>query len=316
MNATPAPAIRRIVITGALGHIGSRLIRTLPATFPQAELLLIDNLATQRYCSVFHLPPEGRYRLIEGDVLDLPLDPLLDGADAVIHLAAITDAAGSLERRQEVERVNLGATRRLAACCAERGCPLIHLSSTSVYGTQQSRVAEDCGEEELRPQSPYAETKRAEEKLLESQAERLAFVTLRFGTICGVSPGMRFHTAVNKFCWQAAHHQPITVWRTALHQKRPYLDLEDAVRALAWVIQHSLYDGRIYNVATDNLTVAQIVNEIRRHVSDVKIEYVDERIMNQLSYEVARERFLATGFEYAGSIPRAIAETLALLRRI
>ena len=50
-------------------------------------------------------------------------------------------------------------------------------------------------------------------------------VSCRFGTIFGASPGMRFHTAVNKFCWQAVMGQPITVWSTAYDQKRPYLEV-------------------------------------------------------------------------------------------
>ena len=55
----------RIVVTGALGHIGSRLIRDLPKTFPDAEIALIDNLLTQRYSSLFDLPSEGRYQFVE-----------------------------------------------------------------------------------------------------------------------------------------------------------------------------------------------------------------------------------------------------------
>ena len=46
----------KIAVTGALGHIGSRLIRELPAMFPEAQIVLIDDLSTQRYCSLFNLP--------------------------------------------------------------------------------------------------------------------------------------------------------------------------------------------------------------------------------------------------------------------
>ena len=50
----------KIVVTGALGHIGSRLIRELPTIFPDANIVLIDNLSTQRYCSLFNLPTSGQ----------------------------------------------------------------------------------------------------------------------------------------------------------------------------------------------------------------------------------------------------------------
>ena len=71
---------------------------------------------------------------------------------------------------------------------------------------------------------------------------------------------MRFHTAVNKFCWQAVMGQPITVWNTAYDQKRPYLDLFDASRAIAFIIENNIFDGRIYNVLTQNFTVRQVVD--------------------------------------------------------
>src|SRR5205814_8908477 len=118
----------------------------------------------------------------------------------------------------------------------------------------------------------------------------------RFGTIFGISQGMRFHTAVNKFCWQAAIGQPITVWSTAYDQKRPYLDLGDACRAIEHIIRADLFDGRTYNVLTGNYTVREIVQQIRTFVPDITVQFVDNQIMNQLSYEVDDTRFRQTGF--------------------
>jgi len=143
---------------------------------------------------------------------------------------------------------------------------------------------------------------------------KLRFVTFRYGTIYGVSPGMRFHTAVNKFCWQAAMSQPITVWRTAMHQKRPYLDLGDALEAMKFVIERDLFDNRIYNVLTENLTVHSILSAIRQYIPQLDIKYVDTEIMNQLSYNVSNNRFKSTGFVFRGNIEERIGETINLLR--
>ena len=207
----------KIVVTGALGHIGSRLIREIPTEFPGAEVVLVDDLSSQRFPSLFDLPDGAKYRFVEGDITKLDLAPIVDGADAVIHLAAITDATRSFERKDEVERVNFGATKCLAEACAAAGVRLIHPSSTSVYGTQNETVDENCTPEELAPQSPYAETKLREEALLVEMGKThgLRHISCRFGTIFGHSVGMRFHTAVNKFCWQAVMGQTLTVWSTA-----------------------------------------------------------------------------------------------------
>ena len=301
----------KIVVTGALGHIGSRLIRAIPEYFPDAEVVMVDDMSTQRFASLFHLPDGARYRFIEGDVTKLDLAPLIAGAAAVVQLAAITDATRSFDRKDELEANNFHATRIIAEACLQAGVPLIHPSSTSVYGSQKEVVDEECGPDELAPQSPYADCKLKEEALLAEMGKAgLRFVTCRFGTIFGTSPGMRFHTAVNKFCWQAVMGQKLTVWSTAYDQKRPYLDLGDAIAAIAHIIRQDLFDGRIYNVLTANCTVRQIVDAIRVHVPDLEVGFVDAQIMNQLSYEVDCRRFTGTGFQFHGSVADGIAATL------
>jgi len=270
---------------------------------------------TQRYASLFDLPESGRYRFVEADVRTAELRPLLEGADCVVHLAATTDAAGSVGKAAAVEANNYKATDKVAAACMECGAPLIHLSSTSVYGTQNKVVNEECAPEELKPQSPYAETKLKEEDLVQVCANRgLKAIVCRFGTIFGPSPGMRFHTAVNKFCWQAVMRQPLSVWRTAFDQKRPYLDLHDAVRAICFIIERGIFDGQVYNVLTLNATVQDIVQTIYEFIPDTEISFVDSPIMNQLSYEVSPRRFMAHGFTFAGDLRRGIGGTISRIQ--
>jgi nucleoside-diphosphate-sugar epimerase len=307
----------KIVVTGALGHIGSYVVRDLAHQFPGAEIVMIDNMMTQRFASLFNMPATGRYRFIEGDVTKMDLLPPFEGAHTVIHLAAITDAAGSFDKAAELEANNYHATAKIAEACVAVGARLIALSSTSVYGTQAEVVSEECSPDDLKPQSPYATTKLKEERLIaQLSSERgLRAISCRFGTIFGASIGMRFHTAVNKFCWQAAMGLPITVWTTAYDQKRPYLDLSDASRAMAFIIRKDLFDGRIFNVLTLNATVRQIVDAIREFVPELQVSFVDSKIMNQLSYEVSCERFLSEGFTFAGDLRRGVGETLSLLRQ-
>lgn len=305
---------RRILITGALGHIGSGLIHSMvPDEFK--EVRMVDNLSTQRYASLFNLPEGVNFTFIEDDILRADMKELTQDVDVVIHLAAITDASSSFERREEVEQVNYEGTKRIAQACIENNAKLLFPSTTSVYGSQSEVVDENCPIEELKPQSPYAEYKLKSEQMLQEMGLRkgLKFVSCRFGTIFGTSIGMRFHTAVNKFCWQAVMGQPITVWRTALNQRRPYLDLKDAVSAIAFIIKHDMFDGKIYNVLTTNKTVKNIVDIISNHVPETTISYVDTRIMNQLSYTVLNTLFTEMGFEFKGSLERGIADTIELL---
>jgi UDP-glucose 4-epimerase len=307
----------KIVVTGALGHIGSYLILELAVQFPGVEIVMIDNMMTQRFPSLFNLPRLARYRFIEADITRIDLGPLLKDAHVLIHLAAITDAAGSFDKADLLEANNYQATSKVAEACEKSGTRLIAISSTSVYGTQNEVVSEECSTDELKPQSPYAVTKLKEEQLVTSLCTTggLKAISCRFGTIFGASPGMRFHTAVNKFCWQAVMGQPITVWSTAYEQNRPYLDLYDAARAISFIIHKDIFDGRIYNVLTQNSTVRQVVETIREFVPSLEVSFVNSQIMNQLSYDVSCERFVAEGFTFAGNLQRGIGETISLLRQ-
>ena len=307
----------KIIVTGAIGHIGSYIIRDLGVFFPGSNIVMIDNMMTQRFPSLFNLPPHANYRFIEGDVNQMNLRSVFVDADVVIHLAAITDAAGSIDKAEELEANNFQSTYRVAEACIETDASLIAISSTSVYGTQNDKVDENCLESELQPQSPYATTKLKEEELISklSKERGLKSIHCRFGTIFGASPGMRFHTAVNKFCWQAVMSQPITVWSTAYDQKRPYLDLLDASRAIAFIIKNNIFDGRIYNVLTSNCTVREVVDIIKEFVPNLEIEFVDNRIMNQLSYEVMCDRFKSKGFVSSGSMTRGVLETIDILKQ-
>ena len=261
----------KIIITGALGHIGSYILRDFALKYPNNEIILIDNLATQRYTSLFNLPDGIKYSFIEANIIDFDFEKVINQSDIVINLAAISDAAGSFDKEIEIENNNYGVTKKIAEACLKKGANLITMSSTSVYGTQNDLVDEDCSLDELRPQSPYAVTKLKEEKLIIDlcKSKGLKAVVFRFGTIFGISQGIRFHTAVNKFCWQAVMKQPITVWTTAYDQKRPYLDLIDASNAFSFVIDNELFNGEIYNVLTLNATVRQIVETINIYVTKI-----------------------------------------------
>lgn len=305
--------MKKILVTGALGHIGSRLIREL--SHPHEEIIMVDNLHTNRYASLHHLPEGVRFRFIEEDITKDDLRRHLDGVHAVVHLAALTDAASSHGREKEYEEVNFNGLRAVADACLEKGVRLIFPSSTSVYGSQSERVDENCLD--LAPQSPYADSKlKAENYLKELGGKGLKVAICRFGTIFGTSPGMRFHTAVNKFVWQAVNGKPITVWKTAWKQKRPYLDLGDCVEAVKHILKKDLFETEVYNVLTENFTVEEIVSTIKKFIPKLEVIYVDSAIMNQLSYDVVDDKFKSTGFKPRGDLEKGIEESIALLKGI
>lgn len=304
----------KILITGALGHIGSKLIKSIkPGQFK--EVVLIDNLSTQRYASLFNLPKGIKFSFFNKDICNTDCSNYFKGIKVVIHLAAITDATSSFEKQKEVEQVNYFGTKKIAYACVKNNCRLIFPSTTSVYGVSRKLVDENCSRKDLKPQSPYAKSKLRAEDLLKrfGKEKKLRFIIVRLGTIFGPSVGMRFHTAVNKFVWQAVLGDPITVWKTALHQKRPYLDLNDAVKAFFFIIKKDLFSNEIYNIVTLNSTVLNIIKIIKKQIPGLKTSLVKTKIMNQLSYEVSSQKFVNTDFQFSGDLEKEINNTIKIL---
>ena len=301
----------RLLITGALGHIGSALIRHSRFVTEAAEIVIIDDLSTQRYASFFNLPSGPTYSLVHHDVATGLTRELCQRADAVIHLAAITEPLTSVSEPDWLYNNNLRITKHVSDTCAATCTPLVFVSTTSVYTSR--RLTVDESSTELNPSSPYAKCKLEEESYILENADREQRAVFRLGTIFGVSPGMRFHTAVNKFCLQAATGQPIDVWSTAMDQLRPYLALADATELLAKTVTESLYPGEVVNAVTCDATVRDVLKAIESAGCATNVNLIDSPIMNSLSYRTSVAKANALGFKFEESLETNIADTIHLL---
>ena len=212
-------------------------------------------------------------------------------------------------------RNNLNCMKNVINFCVKNNSKLIHISSTSVYGKQTNIVDETCEKKFLKPQSPYADIKLIEENMLK-KTKKLKYTTYRFGTIAGYSKGMRFHTAVNKFCLDASLRQPIKVYKTALNQFRPYLSLNDAFKVFKFTIERNFFKNDIYNALSENCTVKQIISKIEKYKKGIKIKFVSSQIMNQLSYHVDKKKLGQQGLFLKNKIENDIKETLKVLKNI
>lgn len=301
--------MKSILVTGGLGHIGSHLIRTLPFL---EELTVVDNLATQRYCSLFDLGVSVRF--VESCFTKIS-DDILDNTDTVIHLAAQTNAVASFDKPEEVERQNSEMTAELVHRCKDRVKLFVFPSSTSVYGKSREVMYEDG--DNLSPQSPYAASKlKAEAHIKEIlTGSDTDYIILRCGTIFGTSPGMRFHTSINRFVYQAMLRLPLTVWKQNYDHKRPYLGLNDATKAFSLCLRNKKMRNDTFNVLTTNAALSDIVQHIQS-LTDANVDFVDTPLLNQHSYEVSLDKIRQHGFEPTDDLRGGITQTIALLKGV
>tara|TARA_B100000963_G_scaffold39290_1_gene29188 strand:- start:13263 stop:14171 length:909 start_codon:yes stop_codon:yes gene_type:complete len=295
-----------ILITGCLGHIGSSLLPKLLKK--NYNIFGIDSNINNNLNTIFNLK-EKKFTFFLEDLKKFEYKKKIKKIDIIIHLASTTNAELSLFHKKDYERNNLKCFKKILEISEFYKSKLIHISSTSVYGLSSDLVNENLSEKYLKPQSPYADIKLKEEKLLKKS--KIKFVSLRFGTIVGASSGMRFHTAVNKFCLAARFDKPLPVWKSAYNQYRPYLSLRDAVKTFNFFINNKyLINNEIYNIVTNNFTVSEILFKIKKiYNKKIKINYVNSKIMNQLSYKVDGNKIKKIGLILSNKIDNDIENT-------
>jgi len=305
-----------LLITGCCGHIGSYVADNIHKIKKIKKTIIIDNIKSNRFCSLFNLKKKNNLKFLLRDVSKKNSLNDIKKIDYVIHCASMTNAEKSFSKKSDMYKNNLNCLKTVINFCAKNNSKLIHLSSTSVYGKQTKIVDENCEKKYLKPQSPYADIKLIEERMLKKATKKISYTTYRFGTIAGVSSGIRFHTAVNKFCFNAAINEHISVYRTALNQYRPYLTLRDSFKVFKFSIEKDFFKNDIYNALSGNFTVNQILKKIKKYKKKIRIKFVSSEIMNQLSYHVSSKKINKAGLYLNGKIDQDIKETIKLLGNI
>ena len=305
-----------LLITGGCGHIGSYIAENVHKIKKINKTIIIDNFKSTNINSLFKTKKKNKIRFYKIDLTNKKSLNQFKNIDYIIHLASMTNAAGSFKKKKEMYKNNINCMKNIINFCIKNNSKLIHISSTSVYGKQTNLVDENCEKKYLKPQSPYADIKLIEENMLKKVKNKINYVTFRFGTISGVSKGMRFHTAVNKFCLDASLNEPITVYKTALNQFRPYLSLKDAFKVFSLTIEKNFFKNDIYNALSENCTVYQIIKKIKKYKKKIKIKFVSSKIMNQLSYHVDKTKLNNMGIILKNKIETDIKDTIKILNNI
>jgi len=304
----------KLIITGSCGHIGSYVANKIHLIPKIKEVILIDNFSSNRYISLFNLK-SNNYKFYQIDLTKKNSLNKFKNISYLIHCASMTNAENSFSVEKQMYKNNIDCMKNVIDFCRKKKVKLIHLSSTSVYGKQADIVDENCEKKYLKPQSPYAKIKLIEENMLK-RSKKLVYNTFRLGTIAGYSKGMRFHTAVNKFCLNAAFNQKISVYKTALNQFRPYLSVRDCFKLFQFCIEKNFFKNDIFNALSGNYTVNQIISKIKKRKNNIRIKFVKTKIMNQLSYHVDDSKIKSYGLNLNSDIQKDIDDTLKLFNNI
>ncbi|MGB3544575.1 GDP-mannose 4,6-dehydratase [Rubrivirga sp.] len=258
MSEHPPKCLKRALVTGGAGFIGSHVVDRLLRD--GWEVTAIDNFdpfyspATKRTNTADHLAHPA-YTLLEADIRDA--DVLRRGVtgeyDVVVHLAAKAGVRPSIETPEAYQTVNVQGTQTMLELAREREIPqFVFASSSSVYGVSPDVPwKEDAAV--TRPISPYAATKVAGELLGHVYAHLYAmrFVALRFFTVYG--PRQRPDLAINKFASKMLRSEPIPLFGDG-STLRDYTHVFDIVEGVMSAIAYRDSDYEVINLG-NNRTV-------------------------------------------------------------
>ena len=251
----------RVLITGAAGFIGANLCRQLK-TYPEVrDVVGLDDLSTG---SVSNLEGTG-VDLVTGSILDRELlQKLVDGADAVVHLAARPSVTRSIEDPVASHQANATGSLNVLEACRRRSVYLVLASSSSVYGSVEALPKHE--ELATRPLSPYAASKLAAEAyLLAYQAAfGLPGLALRFFNVYGPlqTAGHAYAAAIPAFIDSAMRSKPVIIHGDG-RQTRDFTFVGTVVKVLADAVRYRVSNPEPVNLAfgtrTPIIDVAQRV---------------------------------------------------------
>ncbi|WP_226010901.1 NAD-dependent epimerase/dehydratase family protein [Halomicrobium salinisoli] len=299
-----------VLVTGACGYIGSALLPRLRDDDRVDRVVVLDSLDSGSPRALLGTLGDA-LEFRNGDVREYgDVESAARDVDAVIHLAAITGAASTHDRREETFAVNLDGTENVLKAAGKFGVDDVVLaSSCNVYGRATSRDIDETVEPD--PINPYAETKLQAESLLEAYCEDhdMRGTALRMSTNYGFSPGVRFNLVVNYFVFRALTGRALTVYGDGSNW-RPFVHVEDAARAYQEAaLAPDEWSQLVYNVGSNdaNYRIEEIANVVREEVGPVDITYLEDEHPGP-SYHVNFDRLDETGFEPEWTLEEGVCD--------
>ncbi len=275
----------RWLITGGCGFIGTSLVSHLLREDLAKDIRVLDNLEVgsredlnevSLFTEVKHesidAGPDG-VELVVGDIKDMESClAAAEGVDIIVHLAASTGVAPSVEDpRMDMEANVIGVFNMLEAARQRGSGRFIFASSGAPVGETEPPIHE---EKAPRPVSPYGASKLAGEGYCSAYARTfgLKTVALRFGNVYGPRSKHK-SSVVAKFIKLALAGEPLEIYGDGA-QTRDFLYIGDLVKAIMCASEADV-GGEVFQIATQRETT---VNEITQLLKDIIVAKTGKQV--------------------------------------
>jgi len=292
-----------MLITGGAGYKGLKLAKALLEK--GHSVTIFDNFMYGSDVALF-LFDYPKASFIYKDIRNI-VEKDTAAYDCVFHLAGISGYPACEANPHSAQMINLEGTKRLAACLSPRQL-LINASTTSIYG----QSGDSCDENTpVEPASLYASTKLSAEEVCMARENS---ISLRFATIFGVAPRMRWDLMPNDFVMKAVQDRSLVLFDSK--SVRTFLHVDDAIIAYLMILEQTdKMNGDVFNVGCEdmNLSKRQLADKIKEQCDFAIIDsdLIDPDVRN---FIINFDKIAALGYEPQMTIEKGIAELIKLFR--
>ena len=303
--------MKKLLVTGGCGFIGSNFIRHFIKNRPGWGVINLDKLSySGNPANLRDLKGSARYEFVKGDITDKKLVlKLMRKASAVVHFAAETHVDRSIESADDFLTTNILGTAALLeaslACGIKR---FVHMSTDEVYGSIARGYADERAT--LLPNSPYSASKAGADLLVRSFQETFRHPAMIVRCTNNFGPYQFPEKVIPLFVTNLLENKTVPLYGNGKN-RRDWIYVEDACRALLLVLEKGKA-GEIYNVgAHHEMSNLDLTYAILRHFKKGKemIRYVTDRLGHDLRYAVNFNKLKSLGFRPRWSFAKGLAAT-------
>lgn len=257
----------KVLITGGAGFIGSHLCDKLLKLGD--EVTVLDNLSTGKYENVAHLKENKKFNLVVGSVLDGELvDKLCEKTDVIFHLAAAVGVELIVKHPLESLTTNIKGSEVVLEMAQRYNRKVLITSTSEIYGKNTNGPLKEGDDRilgsPLKSRWGYSTAKAVDEMLafVYWKEKGLPTVIVRLFNTVGPRQTGAYGMVIPRFVTQALKGKPLTVYGDG-NQSRCFLHVQDAVNALAKLIQEPRAEGQVFNLGSQQeITIKELAQQI------------------------------------------------------